>query len=205
MNRKATANAIETFDEALRAERVAATPGDVRCAIHEAGHAVIAVALGVTIDDASVDATDGFAGHVRPASSQNRRAFRYDRSCRGYTEEAAKRDWAHREAMWSYAGALAECVFIDGHFGRASGGAFERSVDNVAAEADLAEFYPSDPSRAKVRERLKRRTLRMLHRPALWQAVKTVACELMSHRKLDGLEIRLLVAKARRSIRRTKV
>src|SRR6185312_9712756 len=131
-------------------------PDDVKdqIAIHEAGHAFMAVKLGLSIDEVSIGTremlTKGFSdGGVTISAIQRRRALRYDRSSKAYTKEAAERDYAERQAMVSTAGHLAECVWT---------GRYMKNGDNVdkrAIEEVLRPHYPTDSEFQRANERLR--------------------------------------------------
>ena len=166
-------------------------------AIHEAGHAFMAIKLGLSIDEVSIGIREtlkkGFSdGGVTMSATQRRRALRYDRASQTYTKEAAERDYAERQAMISSAGHLAECIWT---------GRFMKHGDNVdkrAIEEVLRPHYPTDPEFNRANERLRKRALRLLQDSRHAQAaIPAIADALRERKRLDGREVRAIIRQCR--------
>lgn len=167
-------------------------------AIHEAGHAFMAVALGLSIDEVSIGfremLTKGFSdGGVTMSETQWRFALRYDRVSKSYTTQAADRDYAERLAMTASAGYLAECVWM---------GRFMKHgdlIDKKTVEEVLRPHYPSDGEFNRADERLRQRVLRRFMRsPGAQAAVPAIADALRDRRRLTGSEVQAIVRRAKR-------
>jgi len=162
-------------------------------AIHEAGHAFMAIKLGLSIDEVSIGFREtlekGFSdGGVTMSATQQRRAFRYDRATKSYTLEAAERDYAERQAMVSSAGYLAECVWI-GRYMKNGDRSDRRAIDEV-----LRPYYPGDVEFNRVCDRLQRRVLRMFEGSRYAHAtVPAIADALRERKRLTGREVRAIV------------
>jgi hypothetical protein len=170
-------------------------------AIHEAGHAFMAIRLGMSIDEVSIGErevlTRGVSdGGVTMSAVQRRPALRYDRRRKRYTREAAERDYAERHAMISSAGYLAECVWT---------GRFMKHgdvIDKRAIEEVLRPFYPGDAEFEDASERLRRRVLRVFEGSARAHAVvPAIADALRERKRLSGDEVRAIVSRAGRRSR----
>lgn len=166
-------------------------------AIHEAGHAYMAIKLGLSIDEVSIGLREtlkrGFSdGGVTMSAAQRIRSFRYDRTTKRYTKEAAERDYAERQAMVSSAGYLAECVWT-GRFMKHGDISDKRAVEEV-----LRPFYPSDPEFNRADERLRRRVLRLFERSrSVGAIVPAIADALRERKRLTQSEVQAIVRRAR--------
>lgn len=166
-------------------------------AIHEAGHAFMAIALGLSLDEVSIGfreiLTKGFSdGGVTLSATQRRRAVRYDRTKKRYTKEAAERDYAERQAMVSSAGYLAECVWMGRYMKNGD------RIDKRAIEELLRPHYPSDPEFDRANERLRRRVLRIFEGSRYAHAgVPAIADALRERKRLTGREVRAIVRRSR--------
>jgi hypothetical protein len=169
-------------------------------AIHEAGHAFMAIALGFSIDEVSIGfremLTKGFSdGGVTMSETQRRAAVRYDRASKTYTREAAERDYAERLAMIASAGYLAECVWM-GQFMKHGD-----RIDKRAVEEVLRPYYPSDVAFNRADERLRQRVLRLFTRSRSAQAaVPAIADALRDRRRLTGSEVQAIVRRVKRGL-----
>jgi hypothetical protein len=169
-------------------------------AIHEAGHAFIAIKVGLSIDEVSIGdremLTKGFSdGGVTMSETQRRPALRYDRASKTHTKEAAERDYAERLAMISSAGYLAECIWT-GRFMKHGD-----RIDKRAVEEVLRPFYPSDLKFNRADERLRQRVVRLFMRSRSAQvAVPAIADALRDRRRLTGTEVQAIVRRASRRV-----
>lgn len=162
-----------------------------RIAVHEAGHALAALKMGINFGKASVkrSAHSGeLAGSVDTFGTQRVRALMFDRSKGGYTLEAARRVHVERDAIVSFAGAIAEALVLGGW-----------RVDSIAydlsqARETLAAYY-APAAIPQVEMRLKLRTARMLDRRLV--DILMLAGELLKHNELTKIEIQKLLRKPR--------
>jgi len=132
-------------------------------AYHEAGHAVMALALGRTIHKVSVLPNRERLGEVR------------------FAKGAAKPtdDWIEREILIALAGPVAEAKFT-GTFSHAA------AHDDLRFVRRLALERKSDRAAARYEQRMLDKTEYMLADDATWNAVAMVAEELMKHGEISG-------------------
>lgn len=162
-------------------------------AVHEAGHAFMAVQVGLSIDEVSIGVRETLTrgvsdGGVTMSAVQRRRAFGYDRTAKRYTREAAERDYAERQAMISSAGYLAECVWT-GRYMKHGDFSDRRAIEEV-----LRPHYPDDAAFERATQRLQRRVLRIFEgSPRAQAAIPAIADALRERKRLTGSEVRRIV------------
>ncbi len=145
-------------------------------AYHEAGHAVMALALGRPVDRVSVRATTKELGicHFRKP------VFR------------PSEDWVEREILIALAGLAAEALHTGDY-------AWEEADRDRQFALDLARERTGS---AKQAERLERRLLSkaeyLLSRPGNWRAVERLAAELLRLGEISGRAARHLFDECQR-------
>jgi ATP-dependent Zn protease len=137
-----------------------------RVAFHEAGHAVIANALGVKLDHATIRPKSfATAGYVAP--------------------EVFQKTFSPEDIIWSFAGAIAEEKF--------SGERCERSdTDNWHIRYHLG-MMPRREKRKLVRAELKARAIQLVEDH--WEAIIDVANELLRKGTMTGERIAVIVSR----------
>ncbi len=153
---------------------------DAATAFHEAGHAVMALALGRPVACVSIRPDHRFLG----VCEFGKAVFR------------PSEDWLEREMLIALAGAAAEAQ----HTGEYAWGAADR--DRAYAE-ELAAERAGDARKA---QRLLRRTLakaeHLLSRDENWHAVETIAAELLRLGEISGRAARHLFEQSQNEKRR---
>jgi Peptidase family M41 len=136
---------------------------DIVTAYHEAGHAVVALALGRTIHKVSVLPNRERLGEVR------------------FAKGAAKPtdDWIEREILIALAGPVAEARFT-GTFSQAA------AHDDLRFVRRLALERKSDRAAGRYEQRMLDKAEYMLSDEATWAAVVRIAEELVAHGEISG-------------------
>ena len=149
---------------------------DEATAYHEAGHAVMSLALGRPVASVSARARRELLGVV---------AF-------GKAVFRPSEDWVEREMLISLAGLAAEAI----HTGEYAWDAASKDYDFAA---DLARERAGNPRKA---ERLLRRALskaeHLLSQEANWRAVERLAAELLRRGEVSGRAARHIFDESRR-------
>ena len=140
--------------------------GEYRTALHEAAHAVIALELGVSVEEATIDPC-GTTGHVKHGETT-----------------------AEQEAMIAMAGPMADAktgVDYDMDWAREKGEVWEL-LPEVAEERGI-ELDPEDRTEQlkASRDELASEVRRLLKKR--WASIHAVAEALITHRTLDGTAI----------------
>jgi hypothetical protein len=132
-------------------------------AYHEAGHAVVALALGRTIHKVSVLPNRERLGEVR------------------FAKGAAKPtdDWIEREILIALAGPVAEARFT-GTF------APDAAHEDLRFVRRLALERKSERAAGRYEQRMLDKTEYLLADEATWAAVVRIAAELMKHGEISG-------------------
>src|SRR5437764_34053 len=144
-------------------------PHDEVTAYHEAGHAVVALALGRTIHKVSVLANRERLGECRFGKSHARPAD----------------DWIEREILIALAGPAAEARFT-GTF------ANEEAKEDLRFVRRLALERKSDRAVERYEQRMLDKVEYMLADEGTWKAVEAIAAELMKHGEISGRAARHL-------------
>jgi hypothetical protein len=145
-------------------------------AYHEAGHAVLALALGRPVHQVSILPTRELLGVC---------AF-------GKAPLRPSEDWVEREALIALGGVAAEAMYTGAH-------------DWDGADRDrryVRELALDRAGGERAAERLQRRWLakaeHLLARPAHWKAVGLIAAELLRLREISGRAARHLFERCRK-------
>lgn len=150
-------------------------PPDAVTAYHEAGHAVIALALGRTIHKVSALANRERLGEVRFGKGDAR----------------ATDDWVEREILIALAGMVAEARFT-GTYATAEAKEDLRFVRRLALERK------SDRAAERYEQRMLAKVEYMLNDEGTWNAVALIAAELVKHGTISGRAARHLYEQATR-------
>lgn len=160
--------------ERLPADDASPPPDDVATAYHEAGHAVIALALGCPVQKLSIKPAERWLGRCE---------FRKGRF-------AAYKDLAEAQILILLAGLAAEAR----HTGRYG---WDEAAHDLDLVRSLLGARAADDRRAERLElRLLDKTEHMLDRPELWLAVERVAAELLRRTTISGRTARHLFEQA---------
>lgn len=135
----------------------------VATAYHEAGHAVIALVLGRSVQRVSIRAKEQTLGRCEFQKGRPRPSD----------------DWLEREILISLAGLAAEARY-SGHY--AWGGA-ARDLQNVAM---LARQRAGEKQAERLQKRLLAKVEHLLSQPATWRAVELIAQELIRSETISG-------------------
>lgn len=151
-----------------------------RQAIHEAGHAVIAVLLGGKVDSVTIG--------PRGSGEALIKAF-YEPSA-SLIKSAGEVYDAERELQVGMAGALAEAV----HFGEPVKEAVDREVDDLLMVLEVAgDLHEDDEVVGRHLLKAGRRVLNLYEDPGVWKAVQTVAAKLASFGHMSGRKVHRIV------------
>lgn len=152
-----------------------------RVAIHEAGHAAVALHLGFRLGDTDI-IPDAYGAGI----------------CRVHYDTPRSRAYAERVMMMKLAGYAAvqrrygDCrTWGDAAAGSDAEGALELARQWEEAEGPCPHCYL---------DLLLRRTEALLRRPALWAAVEAIAGGLLARGTLTGQEVRRLYRDAQESV-----
>jgi hypothetical protein len=153
------------------------------CAVHEAGHAVVACKLRVPFKYVTIEQEDSSAGHVEMTVS-------YTHVYRDFVRRGAARvpdPWRENRIMVSYAGISAEELkFWSADLARADDSAF---VDFVGIKA-LASGTPQI-SESRLLE-LREKTRRLVRRPEVRFWIERVAHTLCACETIDARAVKML-------------
>ncbi len=150
-------------------------PHDEVTAYHEAGHAVVALALGRTIHKVSALPNRERLGEVRFGKGDTR----------------ATDDWIEREILIALSGMVAEARFT-GVYATAEAKEDLRFVRRLALERK------SDRAVERYEQRMLAKVEYMLNDEGAWKAVELIAAELMKHGTISGRAARHLFELATR-------
>jgi len=151
-----------------------------RQAIHEAGHAVVAVLLGGEVESVTIGPRGGGEALIK--------AF-YEPSA-SLIKSAGELYGADRELQVGMAGALAEAV----HFDESPKEAVDREVDDMLMMLEVAgDLHEDDEMVGRHLLKAGQRVLSLFDRPGVWESVQAVASELVSFGKLTGYQLHQLV------------
>ncbi|HEY1190698.1 MAG TPA: M50 family metallopeptidase [Gemmata sp.] len=142
---------------------------DAVTAYHEAGHAVIALALGRTIHKVTVRPNRERLGEVR------------------FTKGAAKPtdDWIEREILIALGGFAAEARHTGTY-------ATEEAAQDLRFVRRLAAERKSDRQVERYEQRMLAKVEYMLADEGTWKAVELIAAELLKHGEISGRAARHL-------------
>ena len=150
-------------------------PHDEVTAYHEAGHAVVALALGRTIHKVTVLPNRERLGECRFGKGDTRRTD----------------DWLEREILIALGGLAAEARFT-GAYGTDEAGQDLRFVRRLALERK------SDRAAERYEQRMLAKVEYMLADEGAWRAVELIAAELVKHGTISGRAARHLFEAATR-------
>ena len=153
-----------------------AEAADEATAYHEAGHAVMALALGRPVAGVSVR-----------ARRENLGLCEFGKAVFRPTE-----DWLEREALISLAGLAAEAL----HTGEYS---WEGAAKDLDYAGDLARQRAGGRKAERLLKRLLSKAEHLLNRPENWRAVERLAAELLRLGEVSGRAARHLFDECRRA------
>src|ERR1700722_13727258 len=139
---------------------------EYRTAIHEAGHAVVALAVGVPLAEATIVPEGDFLGHVFAPSGA-----RYWQD----GDDGCLRELVEADCIVSLAGGVAERLLLPAPFDRRGCSSDYRNVREWLRKWELC------------RGAIMRRTERLVRRHA--EAIERVAEALIAHRRLPGEDV----------------
>ena len=165
---------------------------DESIAYHEAGHAVVALRLGLPFSSATIVASDEYLGAVMTSASR-RRGRRIT-------------DLDEKHVMWDIAGPLSERMFT-GYDGDFTEPEITRALDlcegRITIEASLDDGYLDTEKAVQRLGKLIDKTQRILKKD--WDLVVIIAQALLAERTLSRQKIRAIVERARKTrARRTR-
>lgn len=150
------------------------SPEDLATAYHEAGHAVVALALGRAVEKLSIVRNSLRLGAV---NFGNRRSGR-------------RQDYFETEAMILLAGLVSEAKFT----GKLNwGGA---SQDMLQLERMVSLRVEKEKAAERMQRRLLDKTEHLLSQPEIWSAVERIAQSLVENRSISGRAARHLFDEA---------
>ncbi|MBM3980751.1 MAG: cell division protein FtsH [Planctomycetes bacterium] len=144
-------------------------PPDAVTAYHEAGHAVVALALGRTIHKVSALPNRERLGEVRFGKGDAR----------------ATDDWIEREILIALGGMAAEARFTGTY-------ATAEAKDDLRFVRRLALERKSDRAVERYEQRMLAKVEYMLNDEGAWKAVELIAAELVKHGTISGRAARHL-------------
>ena len=154
-----------------------------RTAYHEAGHAVASYHLRVAFSSLTIIPEEDSFGHVlHPKSIFNNFEPEWDNSLK-------VRDRAERMILVSFAGQVAEWRFTNRHNWRGSGEDWDKAVN-------LASYFAGNEVLQKYVDYLWARAKTLFNLPWLWDAVESVAKELLIRKNMGKQLTRKIIRKA---------
>jgi plasmid stabilization system protein ParE len=150
-------------------------PPDAATAYHEAGHAVVALALGRPVHGVSVLANRDRLG----LCEFKKGVFR------------PSEDWVEREILIALGGIAAEAIHT-GTYG------WEEADRDLQYVRDLAERRAGPRQAERLERRMLAKAEHLLAKPACWRAVEMVAEELLRKGEISGRAARDLFDRANR-------
>lgn len=142
---------------------------DTATAYHEAGHAVVALALGRPVHKVSILADQVHLGHCE---------FR-----KGNIKPTD--DWLEREMLIALGGLAAEAIFT-GHY------AWAQARKDLIYVQRLAEQRGGEKGAQKIARRALSKVEHLLSQESHWQAVQVIAAELLRVKTISGRSARHL-------------
>lgn len=141
----------------------------IATAYHEAGHAVIALALGREVQRVSILPGRGWLGRCEFKKGRVR----------------PSEDWLEREILISLAGAAAEARHTGAY-------AWEGAIADLRAVRRLAVQRASERQAEKLESRLMAKVEHLLNQAGHWRAVELIAAELLRCETISGRAVRHL-------------
>lgn len=138
-------------------------------AYHEAGHAVIALALGRSVQRVSITPGCGWLGRCEFQKGRVR----------------PTEDWLEREILIALAGAAAEARHTGAY-------AWDGAVDDLRTVRRLAVQRASERQAERLERRLMAKVEHLLEQAGHWQAVELIAAELLRCETISGRAVRHL-------------
>lgn len=138
-------------------------------AYHEAGHAVIALALGRSVQRVSIMPGCGWLGRCEFQKGRVR----------------PTEDWLEREILIALAGAAAEARHTGAY-------AWDGAVDDLRTVRRLAVQRASERQAERLERRLMAKVEHLLDQAGHWQAVELIAAELLRCETISGRAVRHL-------------
>jgi ATP-dependent Zn protease len=146
---------------------------DAATAYHEAGHAVVALALGRPVHGVSILANRDRLGQCEFRKGVYR----------------PSEDWVEREILIALGGIAAEAI----HSGAYGWAEADRDLRYVR---DLTEQRAGRRQAERLERRLLAKTEHLLAKPAHWRAVESIAAELLRRGEISGRAVRDLFDRA---------
>jgi len=163
-------------------EKPARPPGDSQLystAIHEAGHLVLALRLGLHVDEVSIVPRGRIAGYV---------SLFHDDLAREAREAQGPEAWFRAKLLMHLAGPAAEGLHCGGFDAKASSSDFARAREMIKHLSVVGDSFPRSMSRRQLDDYVSgyyhHVVVPMLSDAACWQQVVEVADRLMIDRKL---------------------
>ena len=138
-------------------------------AYHEAGHAVVALALGRTVQRVSIVPGQGWLGRCEFQKGRVR----------------PSEDWLEREILISLAGAAAEARHTGAY-------AWDGAIADLRTVRRLAVQRASERQAARLERRLLAKVEHLLGQAGHWRAVELIAVELLRCETISGRAVRHL-------------
>lgn len=146
-------------------------------AYHEAGHAVIALALGRRVQRVSILPGRGWLGRCEFQKGRLR----------------PSEDWLEREILISLAGAAAEARHTGAY-------AWDGAIADLRTVRRLAVQRASERQAERLERRLLAKVEHLLDQAGHWQAVELIAVELLRCETISGRAVRHLFDQAKRAV-----